>query len=47
MGPELVQASVIDFDGENMEDIIVFISLIGQDDINTFCLNTTFNDTTG
>ena len=52
VSPELYDESVIN-GGENRrrrqasEDTSVFITLIGQEDINTFSLNTTYDDTTG
>ena len=51
VSPELYDESVIN-GGENRrrrqasEDTSVFITLIGQENINTFSLNTTYNDTT-
>ena len=52
VSPEFYEL-VINYDGENRrrrqasEDSIVFITVVGQDDINTFFLNTTYDDTTG
>ena len=50
VSPELYDESVINYDDENRrrrQDTIVFVTLVGQGDINTFFLNTTFDDTTG
>ena len=52
MSPELYDESVIDYGGENRRrrqasgNSSVFITLVGQEDINTFSLNTTYDDTT-
>ena len=52
VSPELYDESVINYGGENChrpqasKDTSVFITLVGQEDINTFSLNTTYNDTT-
>ena len=50
VSPELYDESVINYyDGENCQasgNASVFIRLVGQEDINTFSLNTTYNDTT-
>ena len=53
VSPELYDESVINYGGENRRrrqasgDTSVFITLVGQEDINTFSLNTTYDDTTG
>ena len=49
VSPELYNESVINYGGENRQasgDTSAFITLVGQEDINTFSLNTTYDDTT-
>ena len=49
VSPKLYNESVITYGGENRQasgDTSVFITLVGQEDINTFSLNTTYDDTT-